>query len=79
MTETLIHTQREIHTRCWWRYYVATTGDADSTECVSQQDLAAVKAEMERKVDKLHSQFDYWQNVTFNILKDQCPSINSGI
>ena len=33
---------------------------------------------MERKVDQLHSQFDYWQDVTYNILKDQCSSINSG-
>ena len=67
---------RERHTRCWWRYYVATTGDADSTECVSQQDLAAVKAEMERKVDKLHSQFDYWQNVLLTFSKTSAlPSI----
>ncbi|CAI8028137.1 hypothetical protein GBAR_LOCUS16040, partial [Geodia barretti] len=30
-----------------------------ATECVSQQELAAVKAE----VDQLHSQLHYWQNV----------------
>ena len=34
------------------------------------QELAAVKAEMERRVDQLHSQLHYWQNVTVNILKD---------
>ena len=74
VTETLIHTQRETHRGI----KVATTADANSTECVSQQELAAVKAEMERKVDKLHSQFDYWQNVTVNILKDQCSSFSNG-
>ena len=73
MTERLIHTQRE--TRCWWRYYVATTADANSTECVSQQELAAVKAEMESKVDKLHSQINYWQGVTVNnIFQDHCKT-----
>ena len=35
-----------------------------------KQELAAVKAEMERRVDQLHSQLHYWQNVTVNILKD---------
>ena len=49
-----------------------------ATECVSQQELAAVKAEMERKVDQLHSQLHYWQNVTVNILKDHYASLNTG-
>ena len=40
-----------------------------------KQELAAVKAEMERRVDQLHSQLHYWQNVTVNILKDHCSSI----
>ena len=77
MTERLIHTQRERHTQ---EVSGGSTADSDdsTTECVSQQELAAVKAEMERKVDQLHSQFDYWQDVTYNILKDQCSSINSG-
>ena len=47
-----------------------TTDEEASSECVSQQELAAVKAEMERRVDQLHSQLHYWQNVTVNILKD---------
>ena len=42
---------------------------------MSQQELAAVKAE----VDQLHSQLHYWQNATVNILKDHCSSINTGI
>ena len=66
---------RERHTRCWWRYYVATTADANSTECVSQQELAAVKAEIASKVDKLHSQINYWQGVTVNnIFQDNCKT-----
>ena len=78
MTERLIHTQRE--TRCWWRYYVATTADANSTECVSQQELAAVKAEMESKVGKLHSQINYWQGVTVNnIFQDHCKTGYTGL
>ena len=55
-----------------------TTADG-STECVSQEELAAVKAEMERRVDQLDSQLHYWQNVTVNILKDHCSAINTGI
>ena len=74
MTETLKHTQRETHRGI----KVATTADANSTECVSQQELAAVKAEMERKVDQLHSQLHYWQNVTVNILKAHYTSLNNG-
>ena len=42
-----------------------------------KQELAAVKAEMERRVDQLHSQLHYWQNVTVNILKDRYSSIES--
>ena len=68
-----MHTQRDkVLVR------VATTADANSTECVSQQELAAVKAEMERRVDQLNSQLHYWQNTTVNILKDHCSSINTG-
>ena len=44
---------------------------------MSQQELAAVKAEMERRVDQLHSQLHYWQNVTVNILKDHYSSIDT--
>ena len=55
-----------------WTLCVTTDQEA-SSECVSQQELAAVKAE----VDQLHSQLHYWQNVTVNILKDHCSSIDS--
>ena len=55
-----------------------------SSECVREeemvevkQELAAVKAEMERRVDQLHSQLHYWQNVTVNILKDHYSSIDT--
>ena len=50
-------------------------------ECVSQEELAAVRseltAEMERRVDQLHSQLHYWQNVTINILKDHYSSLDT--
>ena len=58
--------------------------DVGSSECAREeemvevkQELAAVKAEMERRVDQLHSQLHYWQNVTVNILKDHYSSIDS--
>ena len=62
---------------------VHTTADGDdsttdcATECVSQTELAAVKAEMESKFDKLHSQLLYWQNVTVNTVNDHCSSLGS--
>ena len=43
-----------------------------------KQELAAVKTEMERKVDQLHSQLHYWQNVTVNILKDHYSYLITG-
>ena len=45
---------------------------------MSQEKLAAVKTEMEGKVDQLHSQFHYWQNDTVSAVKDHCSSINTG-
>ncbi|CAI8010680.1 hypothetical protein GBAR_LOCUS7007, partial [Geodia barretti] len=60
---------------------VVGTGDGDdsttdcATECVSQTELAAVKAEMESKFDKLHSQLLYWQNMTVNTVNDHCSSL----
>ena len=62
-------------------YFGGATADTDNstTECVSQQELAAVKAEIESKVDQLHSHVHYWQNVTVNILKDHCSPLTSGI
>ena len=58
--------------------YIGGTGE---NECVSQQELAAVKAELadtRGRVDTLQSQLNYWQNVTINILKDLYFSPNSG-
>ena len=40
-------------------------------------ELTAVRREMERKVDQLHSQLHYWQNVTVNILKDHYSSLDT--
>ena len=47
----------------------------DSTECVSKAEFAAVKAEMERKIDRLHH---YWQNVTTNTLSEHCSPLTTG-
>ena len=62
--------------------YIGGTGD---NECARQQgvaaveaELAAVKADMQGRVDTLQSQLNYWQNVTINILKDLYFSPNSG-
>ena len=64
-------------------------GDNGENECVSQQEVAvvkaelaaevaAVKADMQGRVDTLQSQLNYWQNVTINILKELYFSPNSG-
>ena len=60
------------------------TEDYGSSECVREeelaqlkQELAAVRTEMERRVDQLHSQLHYWQNVTVNILKDHYSSLDT--
>ena len=59
---------------------VLATDDDSSSECVSEMaaELAAVKADMQRQVDELHSQLHYWQNTTINILKDHIFSSNTG-
>ena len=53
---------------------VMYVGGYGENECVCQQDvaieLAAVKADMQGRVDTLHRQLNYWQNVTINILKE---------
>ena len=67
----IIHAEREC-------YSTADDGDDPTTECVSQEELAAVKTEMERNVDQLQSQLHYWQNVTVTAVKDHCSSINTG-
>ena len=54
------------------------TGGTGENECVSQQELAAVKTDMQGRVDTLQSQLNYLQNVTINILKDLYFSPNSG-
>ena len=59
-------------------YSTADSGDDSTTECVSQEELADVKTEIERKVDQLHSQLHYWQNMTVTAVKDHCSSINTG-
>ena len=68
---------------------ICTTADEGASgECVSQEELTAVKtamavemsavrSEMERRVDQLHSQLHYWQNVTVNILKDHYSSLDT--
>ena len=60
------------------------TEDYGSSECVREeelaqvkQELAAVRTEMKRRVNQLHSQFHYWLNVTVNILKDHYSSLDT--
>ena len=46
--------------------------DADGESlCASKEELAAVKADMQRQIDELHTQLHYWQNITIAILRDQ--------
>ena len=50
-----------------------TADEGASNECVSQEELAAVRSELatvRTEMGQLHSQLHYWQNVTVNILKD---------
>ena len=44
---------------------------------MSQQDLAAVKADMQREMDQIHTELHYWQNIVIAILKDQ-HRVNTG-
>ena len=77
---------RETEVYCIALVLVYTTAAGDSTsecECEQEmatvrQELAAVKAEMEGKVDQLQSQLQFWQNVTLNILKDHCSPLSTG-
>ena len=70
MIERLIYTLREGDAKVSRDY---TADGKNSTECVSQQELDAVKTEMENKVGKLNSQLQYWQGVTINnIIQDHC-------
>ena len=72
--ETDAHTQRQRDKLVEG----ATTADDsttdNSTECVSQQELAAVR----KQVDQLHSQIYYWQSINIrNIVQDHCSSQNT--
>ena len=49
------------------------------SDCVSEQELAAVKTDMQRQVDELHSQLHYWQNTTIKILKEHYFPPDPGI
>ena len=46
---------------------------------MSKAELSAVKAEMEGRIDQLHSQLHYWQNVTTNTLNEHCSPLTTGI
>ena len=50
--QILIHRQRETH-KTLVRGYTTADGDDSTTECVSQEELANVKAEMERRATLL--------------------------
>ena len=66
--------QRKTLTRC-----CLTPDDNSTTECVSQEELAAVQTEVKERVDQLHSQLQFWQGVTVDsILQDHCSSLNTG-
>ena len=65
------------------RVYTSTDGGT-SGECVSQEELTAVRAAMaaematvRAEMDQHHSQLHYWQNVTVNILKDHYSSLDT--
>ena len=49
------------------------------SDCVSQQELGAVKTDMQRQVDELHFQLHYWQNTTIKILKEHYFPSDPGI
>ena len=70
----------QIHENYGECVYSGTDG---SSECMCEeetaavkQELAAMKAEMENRVDQLHLQLHYWQKVTVNILKDHYTSLD---
>ena len=60
--------------------HVHTADEGASNECVSQEELAAVRSELatvRTEMGQLHSQLHYWQNVTVNILKDHYSSLDT--
>ena len=67
-----------LHCKNARMYYTADEGA--SNECVSQEELAAVKSELatvRTEMGQLHSQLHYWQNVTVNILKDHYSCLDT--
>ena len=56
--------------------HVHIDGGGDN-QCASQEELEAVKADMQRQIDELHTQLHYWQNITITILRDQ-HHVNTG-
>ena len=48
--DRFLYIDRETH-KTLVRGYTTADGDDSTTECVSQEELANVKAEMERRVD----------------------------
>ena len=50
-----------------YNVHVHNQGTYGESQCASQQDLAAVKADMQRERDQIHTQLQYWQNT---ILRD---------
>ena len=62
-----------IYNVCTYPYQ----GAYGESQCASQQDLAAVKADMQREMDQIHTQLQYWQNMVITILRDQ-HHINPG-
>ena len=52
-------------------------GAGCENQFASQQQLEAVKVDMQRQMDELHTQLHYWQNITIAILRDQ-HHVNTG-
>ena len=49
--------------------------DLDGNErCVSQQELAEVRRELQSRVDQLQGQLTYWQNTTLTVIKDHATT-----
>ena len=51
-----------------YNVHMHNQGTYCKSQCASQQDLAAVKADMQREMDQIHTQLQYWQDT---ILRDQ--------
>ena len=51
--------------------HVHVLGANDESQCASREELATMKADMQRQIDELHTQLHYWQNITVAILREQ--------